>query len=229
MEYQLKHRLTGAVIIVLVGVLLIPLILKEPVVPLDSSQSEFALNGSSGKRLSKDFAASVDSNIGSDKSVMQENSIEQAKQALVSTQTTELSSETQRDSDAEKTTSSTLVMTAKTGMEESKKTLPISTESTVEELAKSSGDVQGPDVEFDSPEVVGWTVRVGTFADKANENQVIKNLNKHDYMPKRTQVMTGAGEAVRVWLGPYPSEKEAKSVAMKLKDITGQQGYVPKP
>ncbi|MXZ81368.1 MAG: hypothetical protein F4Z15_08445, partial [Gammaproteobacteria bacterium] len=30
MEYQLKHRLTGAVIILLAGVLIIPLILQEP-------------------------------------------------------------------------------------------------------------------------------------------------------------------------------------------------------
>lgn len=225
-EYQLKHRLTGAVIIVLVGVVLIPVILQDPVIPPESPAQVQSAD------LSEEDTLTYLTNI------VKENSREGEAES------DGLSSEvaTPAHVDSERSTQ-ILEEPGSTGADE--KPVLIMTENPVEsengsvpsavtlaapspESSESSGKDKKAEAQFDEPSTTGWSVRVGTFAEERYEQLAIEKLLENNLDPKRTQVMTGAGQAIRVWIGPYSTEEEAKSVALSLKDITGQEGYVPK-
>lgn len=192
MEYQLKHRLTGAVIIILAGVFMIPMILQEPVTPL-VSKPRFQPEGSQSIPKSNDE---------SDGGGLVAHSPDRNKPALVSASP---SMESSSNDGAGQENAEALVMTRK-----------------IEPAAGSA-------LTFDDDAVTGWTVRVGTYADADNEARIIRKLDEHKLKPKRTRVTTGVGAATRVWLGPYSSQSKAEAVALSLKNITGQEGYVPKP
>ena len=220
MEYQLKHRLTGAVIILLAGVLIIPLILQEPDRRSDSDRT--AQYG----EISEDDASSGLADIG--QSLLDSDqpesttttSMEQgSKPALLSADEPEAGSGSEAAGQEPETR---LVMDLRN--EEAKS-------GTATASATGQGDkevVAKPALEADTTEASGWTVRVGTFVDAKNARQVMEELSRHDYAPRATEVTTSAGEATRVWLGPYSDQAKARNVARKLKDITKEEGYVTK-
>lgn len=220
MEYQLKHRLTGAVIILLAGVLIIPLILQEPDRQPGSDRSA-QYDGTSEEGVPSGLADIGQSLLGSDQpeSTATTSTEHKPKSALLSAD----ESGTGSDSKAESQESETrLVMNLRN--EEAKS-----------DTASASAAGQGskevatkPALETDTTAVSGWTVRVGTFVDAKNAKQVMEELSKHDYVPRTTEVTTSAGEATRVWLGPYPDQAKARNVARKLKDIIKEEGYVTK-
>ena len=223
-EYQLKHRLTGAVIIVLAGVVLTPMILQDPAIPPESQPRVKSVDLSEEDTLTY-LTNIVKGNSGEVAAKPAEQSSEAAKPALAESQP--IAQALEDPSSPGTNVKPVLVMTQESGESEGGAGL-----STVVPAAsdpnESRGDDKEGDAEFDAPATTGWIVRVGTFAEERYERQAIEKLVEHDLAPRRTQVMTGAGQAVRVWIGPYSTEEKARRMALGLKDITGQEGYVPR-
>ncbi len=221
-EYQLKHRLTGAVIIVLMGVILIPLILREPTVPPDPQIPLASVDSSEQETLTR-LTDIVKGNVQEAETESQEQLTGAAKP--ISATSIPNSEIVESSNDPETSQKPTIVMTQNPEQPGDSSSDSLVIQAASDQMRKSELDNVGTDVAL----TPGWTVRVGTFAEQRYAKLAIEKLDEHNLVPKRTRVTTSAGQAVRVWLGPYPTEEEAKRVAISLKDITGQEGYVPRP
>ncbi|MCY4050033.1 MAG: SPOR domain-containing protein [Gammaproteobacteria bacterium] len=226
-QYQLKHRLTGAVIIVLMGVILIPMILQDPVIPTETKtpvKSVKSVDSDEQQTLTR-LTNIVKGEVQEAETKSQEQSPEIAIPILDTLNPNMEISEGLNDPKSIQKPPETLVM-----IEKPKESGDVSDDSLFHQEASSKSEQSDlGNIGSGPTSTKGWTVRVGTFAEKRYEQLAIEKLGEHNLTPKRTQVTTGAGQAVRVWLGPYSTEEEAKRVAISLKDITGQEGYVPRP
>ena len=216
-EYELKHRITGAIILVAAAVLVIPMLLSGPgpegdgdlrnpesssqsrIVPLDLSEI-LPASGEGGEDLP---LAAVEDQQPTLLDLTESNDGEttQAESRAVPDQGEDAQDESARPA---------LVMTR----------IPDTLEEQAEAQAKADTAVKA--------EGQGdWIVRVGTFSKPANADRVFELLTKNGYAPKRTPVSASGGSSTRVWLGPYAEEK-AIEVSNRMKDLVGEKGYVTK-
>ena len=74
-----------------------------------------------------------------------------------------------------------------------------------------------------------WAVQIGSFSNKENANRLAAGLREKGYAAFLSQVRTGEGELHRVRIGPQKDRDSAEAVAAKLAadDVDGQ--VVPHP
>lgn len=214
-EYELKHRITGAIILVAAAVLVIPMLLSGPegdgdhrnpageassqsrIVPLDLSEI-LPASGEGGEDLP---LAAVEDQQPTLLDLTENNDGEttQAESRAVPDQGGDAQDESARPA---------LVMTR----------IPDTPEEQAEAQAKA-------DTAAKAAGQGDWFVRVGTFSKQANADRVFELLTENGYAPKRTPV--SGGSSTRVWLGPF-AEKTAKEVSTRMKDLVGEKGFVTK-
>jgi len=73
---------------------------------------------------------------------------------------------------------------------------------------------------------VGWVVQVGVFTDKKGADRVVKDLKTKGFKPSATVVETNQGMGTRVWLGPFSQRVDAAKTKTRLKDRTGEDGFL---
>ncbi len=214
-EYELKHRITGAIILVAAAVLVIPMLLSGPgpegdgdlrnpesssqsrIVPLDLSEI-LPASGEGGEDLP---LAAVEDQQPTLLDLTESNDGE-------ITQTESRAGPDQGEDARDESARPALVMTR----------IPDTPEEQAE--AQTRADTAAKD------EGQGdWFVRVGTFSKQANADRVFELLTENGYAPKRTPV--SGGSSTRVWLGPF-AEKTAKEVSTRMKDLVGEKGFVTK-
>jgi DedD protein len=74
-----------------------------------------------------------------------------------------------------------------------------------------------------------WAVQIGSFSNKENADRLAAGLREKGYAAFLSQVQTGAGSLHRVRIGPQKDRESAEAVAAKLKagNVDGQ--VVPHP
>lgn len=72
----------------------------------------------------------------------------------------------------------------------------------------------------------GWIVQVGLFSDAANVNKATGLLKKHGYTTRQESVKTRRGEATRVFLGPFSTREAADRILASVERSTGLKGFV---
>jgi len=241
-EYELKHRVTGAAILVALAVLVIPLFLSEPNLEANSSKT-------TGSNFDKAFKSRIVplniNNINdsdSETGQLPVTTLDESKPALLDltgqapTPKAVQEIDPEPKTDGVEQTKTALVMTQspeskqegatiepvevkkpalKQPEEDEEKPATKESESKIAKLEQQ--DNQGED---------GWIVRVGTFAKAANVESVSSLLSNSGFKPKTTGVTTSLGESTRVWLGPYANRKTADKISDRLKDLIGEKGYV---
>jgi DedD protein len=71
-----------------------------------------------------------------------------------------------------------------------------------------------------------WMVQVGTFSDPANAQRLSKKLTSQQYRVVTKVVTLNGGRAVRVRVGPYTSLKSATTARDRIKTKNGIKGVV---
>ncbi len=244
-EYELKHRLTGAAILVILAVVVIPLFLSEPALEANSSVDE---EGAAVQTFrSRIVPLNLNNVNGADQSTsdLQSSNVDERKPALLDL--TLSSEEKQPVSDNNSDSSKTaLVMTKDKSKNPSKAAL--------KKLTKADTEIEKPAAIAEKQEKVaaveskssnsseattnsksaaqeesgdaGWVVRVGTFSKQANVDSVSTLLNNSGFNPKTKTVDTSLGKSTRVWLGPYAKRETADKISTRLKSLIGEKGYV---
>lgn len=230
-EYELKHRITGAIIMVMTAVIIIPLLLSKPALEASNDGTQTQTQGSNTFR-SKIVPLNL-SNVNGNGDQTQESDvtlIEDSKPALLDLTKPQ---EAENDATASSETQTALVMTQEQAKSES-------TGATAEQQPKqdaiTASQVEEPQSKVEEPKEVaklpeeqvldGWVVRVGTFSKKANVESVSSLLTNSGFKPRTTQVSTSLGPSTRVWLGPYAKRETADKISDRLKSLTGEKGYV---
>ncbi len=218
--YELKHRITGAVIIVLVAILVIPLLLSEPA--LEASYE----SGDESQSTTKTFRSrivplnisNVNGNTDSDSAVtgLDTTVIKDSKPALLDLTKPENSAPANPEGNSQKQIeTTTVVMTQKSAGSDQKNPKKSTKKPDSNQTGATEAQIQQ-----------GWVVRVGTFSKEANVVSVSILLTNSGLKPRTTAVSTSLGNSTRVWLGPYAKKQTADEVSARLKSLIGEKGYV---
>ena len=72
----------------------------------------------------------------------------------------------------------------------------------------------------------GWIVQVGAFSGADNANRLKENLVRHGYAPELDKIALNKTQVVRVRVGPYGSEAEARTALSRIQRELSVKGVV---
>lgn len=72
----------------------------------------------------------------------------------------------------------------------------------------------------------GWIVQVGTFKNSDNVAKLVAQLEEDGFSTSTSEVDTSEGLATRVWVGPYETRVEAARQKTRVKQRTGTEGLI---
>ena len=72
----------------------------------------------------------------------------------------------------------------------------------------------------------GWIVQVGAFSHADNATRLKENLVRHGYVPELDKISLNKGQGVRVRVGPYTSEADARTAQARIQREMGIKGVV---
>lgn len=72
----------------------------------------------------------------------------------------------------------------------------------------------------------GWIVQVGTFRNPDNVNKLVDKLENGGFESSTTEVETAEGMATRVWVGPFATRVEAARTKTRVKQRTGSEWLI---
>lgn len=227
-EYELKHRLTGAIIMVMLAVVIIPLLLSQPSLEANNDGLQTQQSGSKTFR-SKIVPLNINNVNGSVDDIEQSEAtvIDDNRPALLDL----TKSQPAQQKSEESSTKTALVMTqepTKAAATTPSQTSENKKKPKQEQTPKATKEKQSEQVAKipEEQNLEGWVVRVGTFSKKANVDSVSSMLTNSGFKPKTTSVSTSLGPSTRVWLGPYAKRETADKISDRLKSLTGEKGYV---
>ena len=69
-----------------------------------------------------------------------------------------------------------------------------------------------------SPMLSGWSIRLGSFAEKQNATNLVERLHESEYKAYTREVNNSAGELVSVFVGPWIDKSIAEDYLSELED-----------
>ncbi len=198
-NYDPRHRLTGAVVLILLAIVLLPMLLsKKPDTEVPAEDHVVMEITKQGKKV---FVSRISSITPTDSAVAQHK----ARGAEAKGSGTKNNS---------KKSSARLKPTAKPVVRP-----VVPPKRTVQAAAKKSSKM--------AP-VGGWILQVGVFSQSANANKKVSILKKEGFAAKSAKVKTSRGTVTRVWIGPFKSHKSAEKMQDRLQHKTRQRGIIVK-
>jgi DedD protein len=200
MEQTLKQRLIGAIVLVSLAVIFIPIILEGP-------DDEWTPRSHSiPQQPQMDYRADMELELPPETSVVEETvAVEEAVSAeQLEPDTEQVESEPARD------------IVSPAAPEKAPEPVKTAPEPAAPPVVKAAV----PAVP-DTPVLKGWFVQVGSFGQEMNASGLGERLTAAGYQVQLQTVELGKKHAYRVLIGPSTSRAEAEKRAAKLK--SGQQ------
>jgi DedD protein len=72
----------------------------------------------------------------------------------------------------------------------------------------------------------GWIVQVGAFSHTDNAKRLKESLVRHGYAPELDKIALNPGQGVRVRVGPYATEADARAAQARIQRELGIKGVV---
>ena len=72
----------------------------------------------------------------------------------------------------------------------------------------------------------GWIVQIGSFSSADNAKRILSGLQQKGFKPDTRKVDTPQGKATRIWIGPFPERTTAEEMQARVRKETGQTGLV---
>ena len=91
------------------------------------------------------------------------------------------------------------------------------------EISEKDGQIisQSEEDEADldlSPMLSGWSIRLGSFAEKQNATNLVERLHESEYKAYTREFNNSAGELVSVFVGPWIDKSIAEDYLSELED-----------
>lgn len=226
MDRSLKERIVGAVVLVVIAVLVVPVFLDGPTPDAEMIREPVTLPGQDGAddrrtvvlRLDRDQPLPVSSS--------------QPELRPVSTRSAAAGGEPPEPIAAEPREAPPTSAVAEQEEAESKPEPEPEPEPESEPPAREQSPPPSgaPAADADSESATGmWAVQIGSFSNKDNADRLAAGLREKGYAAFLSQVKTGEGELHRVRIGPQKDRASAEAVASMLQadNVDGQ--VVPHP
>lgn len=223
MDKQFKHRLTGAVILVVAFVVLAPAMLKGPHAP-DEEASVAGGEGPPVRSYTIDLSEVARDPRGSDMSTGESLQPEMPAQPLDES----LTDEAQADAKAEATTKAEAATKAAPSPS-SKSATKASSSSTPRELAAPvTSRPVSPSAAASTVVASGFAVQLGSFGDRANADRLVAELKRQGF-PAFVSPISKPKKLYRVRVGPVADRAAAQAMATRLATFKRSGKVVPHP
>lgn len=245
-EYDPRHRLTGAVVLILLAIILLPMLLskdqdvQEP--EIDPVVMEVTKDGK------KVFVSRISSATAEGQQVAEKASNGGAgeKSSSAAKDSSKSSSEDQGSSALFKPMSSSDVKKSaatKSASGDKKSSEPTTKKIFTKEPAAKSTSAKTTTTKTTAPKTTttsaskkastavaggGWMLQVGVFSQSANANNKVAELKKKGFDAKSSTIKTSKGTATKVWIGPFKDRSSAEKMQERLQHKTRQRGMVVK-
>ena len=237
-EFNLKHRLTGAAILLLVAVLLVVLLISQPDRRngrgSDLSGETFVSRIASPGPVTRpqaDNAVGAVLTPGQEAIQRMKARKDERSRSNASTDVLKPISKTDRREPLESENSSgeglKPVLERSTDLERPEQA---STAALATLEQKPAAEVEVAEVPVKASPATGkWVVRVGAFKRKSNVNRVVTRLDSKGYKAAQAPVKSAdGGDIIRVWVGPFPSRRDALRAKNDISRDVGLNGFVSK-
>lgn len=201
-----KHRIIGAIVLVALAVILVPLVLDEREPPSDlKGISEIPARQSNLAATETKVVVTPVANLANP----EKNSPNQATTDSAKTPATRPVTP-----QAEATTAETQPETSAETVEKSKTAKP--------KTQAKAGDIE----KAKAAPAKGWVVQVGVYSNADNAVRVSEKLKSHGLAVTEESVKIEGGKAVRLRVGPYRERAAALKAQAQIQKETGVQGMV---
>ena len=237
-DFNLKHRLTGAGILISFGVVVLPWLLgsysisagddvaqKAPIetveLPDDSSaDNSIIINDDEEIKVFVSKIKPVDSKgrqiYTAQKSTVKESKVDSIVKPKSPT-TTKATAQVEKVKEKLKSSLDKDVGAGKTKKAPKKveKVNEVAKKPTIKKEVKPKKDVDQ-----------GYIVSVGVYSKKTGAEKVISDLKKKGFKPSSNEFESSKGLATRVWLGPFSARAAAGKERSKLEQVVGEKGLI---
>lgn len=221
MNIQLKQRLVGAVVLVALAVIFIPMLLP--------GKGDFS-GGIDGSNIPPEpdyrFAPTTPAPaappmVASPNLPMDDKSLDKAMDKALYSKSAPVVTEKAKKTPAEKATSTAKVTNAKvTASKTMTQKVSAAKKTTVAKKPPPSP------VKEKSPQASGWVVQVGSFSSSANARALRDKLRKQGHASFVESVKGKSGPVYRVRVGPEVSRDSAERLRQQLATAAGLKGLV---
>lgn len=236
-DFELKHRLVGAAVLIFFGVLVLPWWLSSPATQPSDGAVEDAQIADASNPSTGGPQGEVEPDLLATLMAEQANALNGEEQVLVSRITPlddSLPAEPDQSPDlveknAADQTQAAERQTSSAEITRNESTTPAESSTQVATKAESAQNAKTAVAVTQSAEIeVGWAVQVGVFTDKVGAGKVVDDLKAKGFNPKTSTVDTNKGvkTGTRVWLGPYEARVDAAKAKANLTDKTGEPGFI---
>ncbi len=217
-NFELKHRLVGAVILILFGVVVFPMILDAP---KPEAEDNNALNDA-GDAENKVFVSKIIPISGTTPERRHDSKDTEVPEAASNnvdsapsprTAATELDTATEKARPAREAESAEPRPPDDTGAGATPITSAASRPAPVSKV---------PDQAVER----GWIVRIGTFSQPENARRILQRLRDNGFAATAESVDTSRGPATRVWVGPFAQRVEAGRARSRIQQTVGEKGLI---
>lgn len=220
-DFELKHRIVGALILIVFGVVVVPMVLSGPNSASESNTAD-ASNADTKVFISKITP------IGNADSVTGREAQEPrgttgpkgvaSKPVSKSPSVTTISREGKKGPTKHapgKAQNKIAAKDKKVGRKEPKTTAIQNTKKSATAATTSVTSIER-----------GWIVRIGTFSKPENATRIMKILSSYGFKPSSVITKTSRGVATRVWVGPYEQRVDAARERSRIQQVTGEKGLI---
>ncbi len=205
MERALKERIIGAVILVIVAILIVPVFLDGPPQDGEIVKERVLLPGQGDQET---------------KTVVLDRERNQPIPVASANETEAVEVDEVAEPDVEP-----VVEVATATAEET----PVEVETSEENPAETASEVAQP-AAVESPSTTGmWAVQLGSFSSKENAENLAASLRKQGYAAFLSQLQASSGPLHRVRIGPQKDRESAEEMAERLQRVGHKGQVVPHP
>ncbi len=218
-SFELKHRIVGALILIILGVVIFPMILSGPKPAADLALNDSAAEnpdtkvfiskitpiGGATPDLKRESTRDFPDTTPESRPAAEPKAVATPKPAVKSAVASPAAEKKKQVPDAAKKKTSTPNKARKAERTASAKATTKPLDNTVER---------------------GWIVRIGTFSQPENAARIMNSLKALGFKPSSERVKTSRGLLTRVWVGPYAQRVEAGRVRSRIQQATGEKGLI---
>lgn len=209
-EFNPKHRIVGAIVLVLLAIIFVPIILNEKQLTSQDIGNGFTLPEKDTKvyvSKAEDIRRAQNNN--------QKNKNQNHKNSST------------KDKPVTKKGSSHSNKETKSPVSTSVSSVPKKSESKKTDIPVPGNKTAGTKKQDTGKTITsGWVVQIGTFSDPANAKKVRATLVRKGYHVRMEKVRLPKGNATRVRVGPFSDRGKAITTLSHINRQVGLQGVV---
>ena len=234
MEERLKQRLVGAVVLVSLAVIFVPILFDMP--PEVDEESPAIQISEIPERPPDGFGTSASDELGAPQTPRLDSEVERERDRTSPPSTAAdgvVAAATPADDPGSASTDSAApakviveLELPGSGTRSEPAPAPAPASSDPAPAAGRQGEPSEPGRAAEAPATGGWSVQLGSFLKSENATALRKRLQARGYRAFVKSGSSAQGEVSRVFVGPVPDREQAKSSAAKLRREMALEGIV---